>query len=137
MRRWLTVLMLVLLPLQVSWAAASAYCQHEQSVTEMQHLGHHEHKHEPADELAQGAKQVKKNQVMVAAFEAAEPGSDVATFTLDEDCGACNQGSFKLPSAVLLTFVILRTAPPVDDACLICSCQDPANIERPKWSLLA
>lgn len=44
MRRWLTILLLVFLPLQFSWTAAAAYCQHEQA-SGSGHFGHHEHKH--------------------------------------------------------------------------------------------
>ena len=45
MRRWLSILLLVLLPFQFSWAAVGSYCEHE-SGTRAQHFGHHEHKHE-------------------------------------------------------------------------------------------
>ncbi|WP_416221439.1 cation efflux protein, CzcI family [Rhodoferax sp.] len=44
MRRWLLVFLLVLLPLQLTWAAVSTYCQHE-SMPSVQHIGHHAHKH--------------------------------------------------------------------------------------------
>lgn len=45
MRRWFFVFLLVLMPLQFSWAALAAYCEHE-SGAQAQHLGHHEHEHE-------------------------------------------------------------------------------------------
>lgn len=44
MRRWLTIFLLVFLPLQFTWTAAAAYCQHEQE-SGIGHFGHHEHKH--------------------------------------------------------------------------------------------
>ena len=44
MRRWLSILMLTLLPLQFSWAAVAAYCGHETG-QHAEHLGHHEHQH--------------------------------------------------------------------------------------------
>lgn len=44
MRRWLLVFLLVLLPLQLTWAASSTYCQHESKLS-TQHFGHHAHKH--------------------------------------------------------------------------------------------
>ncbi len=44
MRRWFFVLLLVLMPLQFSWAALATYCEHE-SGAQAQHLGHHEHEH--------------------------------------------------------------------------------------------
>ena len=43
MRRYLLVLMMVLLPLQWSWAAAASVCAHESG--KAHHLGHHEYKH--------------------------------------------------------------------------------------------
>jgi hypothetical protein len=53
MRRWFLVFLLVLLPLQLTWAAVSTYCQHE-SNSSTQHLGHHVHKHSgvPSDGAA-------------------------------------------------------------------------------------
>ena len=43
-KRWLLMFVACLLPLQVSWAAVTAYCQHEQGV-EAAHFAHHEHEH--------------------------------------------------------------------------------------------
>jgi hypothetical protein len=37
------IFLLIMLPLQSSWAAAASYCQHEQTST---HFGHHAHQHE-------------------------------------------------------------------------------------------
>lgn len=45
MRRWFSILLLVLLPIQFSWAAAAAYCEHE-SGARADHFGHHEHDHQ-------------------------------------------------------------------------------------------
>ena len=58
MRRWLAVFLLILLPLQLSWAVAAAYCGHDGQVEGAvitgsdggampPHVGHHEHRHEP------------------------------------------------------------------------------------------
>lgn len=44
MRRWLTIFLLVFLPLQLSWAAGSVYCQHETG-SSAKHFGHHGHRH--------------------------------------------------------------------------------------------
>ncbi|NCV41106.1 MAG: hypothetical protein EBW11_11190 [Betaproteobacteria bacterium] len=40
MRKFLAIFLLVLLPLQFSWAAVAGYCQHEAGVT-ANHPGHH------------------------------------------------------------------------------------------------
>ncbi|MBU0601652.1 MAG: hypothetical protein KKD25_04520 [Gammaproteobacteria bacterium] len=45
MRRWLSILLLVFLPFQFTWAAAAGYCQHETGAA-AQHFGHHDHKHQ-------------------------------------------------------------------------------------------
>ncbi len=44
MRRWLSILLLVLLPFQFSWSVAAGYCGHESSPS-VQHIGHHVHQH--------------------------------------------------------------------------------------------
>ena len=49
MRRCLSILLLMFMPFQFSWAAVGTYCEHE-SGTRAQHFGHHEHKHEQKHE---------------------------------------------------------------------------------------
>jgi hypothetical protein len=44
MRRFLLLVIAVLLPLQLAWGAVSGYCQHE-SGTASKHFAHHEHVH--------------------------------------------------------------------------------------------
>lgn len=43
------VFLLLALPLQYSWAAVGAYCQHESNAAQW-HFGHHVHKHEQGDQ---------------------------------------------------------------------------------------
>ena len=69
MRRWLSMFLLIVLPLQISWAVAATYCQHETGST--QHFGHHDHKHHAED-----------NQKLAKASP-----SDV-----DNDCAVCHAG---------------------------------------------
>jgi hypothetical protein len=50
MKRLLAVFLLLILPLHLSWAAATSYCQHESNQT-VHHFGHHTHPHQgSADE---------------------------------------------------------------------------------------
>ena len=70
MRRWLLVLLLVLLPSQMTWAAVGVYCTHERQPT-AQHLGHHQHEH-----------------VVSAGDQAISAFVDVAS--VDQDCGVCH-----------------------------------------------
>lgn len=75
--------MLFALPLQLSWAAAAVYCQHESSV-KITHFGHHQHEHQHGAETNKG-----------------EPHS----IQVDNDCGYCHavsQVSFLImPAAVI------------------------------------
>lgn len=48
MRRWLAILMLVLLPAQFSWAVVGQYCAHETGA-QTRHLGHHSHERDHGD----------------------------------------------------------------------------------------
>ncbi|VXB42422.1 DUF2946 family protein [Massilia sp. 9I] len=59
MKRYFLILLIVLLPLQFSWALAGTYCAHEQE-SSSQHFGHHVHKHDKADEGAKDASQKVK-----------------------------------------------------------------------------
>jgi len=62
MRRFLILVMLCLLPLQVSWAAVSDYCGHEQGKA-AQHFGHHDHDHKVFSEKSDSGKQPGKLDV--------------------------------------------------------------------------
>ena len=53
MKKFLAIFLLVLLPLQFSWAAVAGYCQHEAGVT-ANHPGHHTHDHQAADNHESG-----------------------------------------------------------------------------------
>jgi len=44
MKRWLLILLMWVLPLQLSFAAVAPYCAHEEGAA-AQHFGHHSHVH--------------------------------------------------------------------------------------------
>jgi cytochrome c553 len=54
MTRWLLLVLMVLLPVQFSWAAAAPYCAHESDPVSF-HVGHHAHVHRVAPAEAQHA----------------------------------------------------------------------------------
>ena len=55
MRRWLAILLLLLLPAQATWAAAAGYCAHG-AASAASHFGHHAPEaHGHADDPAQDA----------------------------------------------------------------------------------
>ena len=56
MYRLIAVFMLALLPFQFSWSAVAAYCMHESTTSQAQHVGHHEHKHESSSGVGQADK---------------------------------------------------------------------------------
>jgi hypothetical protein len=72
MRGWLIIFLLVLTPLQFSWAAIGVYCQHEKGIA-TQHLGHHGHQHQLLSNDQPTAEQLKSG-------------------SFDADCGTCHIG---------------------------------------------
>ena len=59
MKRLFLIFLIVLLPLQFSWAIAGAYCAHEEAAAP--HFGHHVHKHDETKD--DGKHKAKKIQV--------------------------------------------------------------------------
>ena len=121
MRRWIAVFMLMLLPLQLSWAAVASYCQHESSPAIAQHLGHHEHKHGVDDNGT--ASKAKKS----------EPSLDKS----DPDCCLCHGlglGATQFHAA---------KQPVDDDHTLVAQISTPSTgvnpspPDRPQWPVLA
>lgn len=70
------VLLMLLVPLQLSWAAVSAYCEHE-TQTASHHVGHHEHQHQ-ADQSGHGD----------------DSGADSKSGNFDADCGVCHASCY-------------------------------------------
>lgn len=112
MHRLFIIFLLVVMPLQLSWAAAGAYCQHEQGAA-AKHFGHHDHQHKegkPSGKVAGG---------------------------VDADCPNCHLGSVNLP-----TTPTLFVAPTVSLLISLSSLPSlpstvPHEPERPKWTLIA
>jgi hypothetical protein len=123
MRRWLAILLLVLLPAQTTWAVVAGYCVHESSAA-ASHFGHHDHashSHAPGLPGASGTP---------------ESNSD-ATASVVHDCGHCHG----LYASMLITFEPLQlkpnpglSAPTSDQPRAACTVTRP---ERPKWEPLA
>jgi len=67
MRRFLALLLLVLLPLNAAFAAASGYCQHQKESSQAAHFGHHMHQHD----------------------RSADKSNDTGV-QIDPDCGFCH-----------------------------------------------
>lgn len=75
MRRLIVIALLLLLPLQASWATAARYCGHESAAVPApaSHPGHHDHQHD-GDERQPAQDSTKA------------PGVE------DADCGLCHLG---------------------------------------------
>ncbi len=102
MRKVLAILLISLLSLQASWAAAASYCRHEQGAP-ARHFGHHEHRH--GQHLAKPAAQdpaslkalLKASSVAGQADVLHAPDDDGSTaaslagvdLDLDLDCSVC------------------------------------------------
>jgi hypothetical protein len=117
MRRLLTLLLIMLLPLQFSYAVAASYCQHE-SGNAAHHFGHHAHVHKVADHDDHAGKGKSKSKLFV-----------------DNDCTGCHWGKPELiseavavPAMQAESVLTVSDGPPYRSA-------DPHRIERPNWLL--
>ena len=126
MRRWLLIFLVVLLPMQLSWAAVAGYCQHESgTVNTTQHVGHHEHQHQ--DDAASASTDL--------ADTSAKPTS--ATGAVDVDCGSCHAGCC---TALLQSLNLMIATLPTEaySAPVLHLSSHPASMpERPNWADLA
>ncbi|GAB3657489.1 cation efflux protein, CzcI family [Ramlibacter alkalitolerans] len=115
MRRFVLLLVTLLLPLQFAWGAVTAYCQHEEGPASA-HFGHHEHVH--------NAQTVKK--------------ADSGKWAQDNDCGICHAAAL-----AALTGAVPSAAPAFLHAAPIAAMAHPAAApeqeppERPQWARLA
>ncbi len=117
MKRCLAIFLLVLLPLQFSWAAMVGYCQHETGET-VQHPGHHSHEHASADHPTTG-----ENADSSAA--------------IDHDCATCHLGcAAALVSDLKTTTVAVSDNHPLHLQ-VMASQPSIERPERPKWPVLA
>ena len=113
MRRLIIIFMLVMLPLQVSWAAIAAYCNHETGAA-AQHLGHHEHQHHAQD---------------------SQPEKEAPSSQFDGDCGFCQFsgiGWMSISPSPALSHAAPEATVNRFDANLLSSFR-PDRPERPKW----
>jgi len=58
-KKLILIFLLLVVPLQFSWAAAGAYCQHEQGTSSF-HFGHHAHSHQAKHDADDGKGKLNK-----------------------------------------------------------------------------
>ncbi|MBT9455345.1 MAG: hypothetical protein IV097_01860 [Burkholderiaceae bacterium] len=120
MRRYMLIVLLIVLPFQFCWAAAATYCSHESNAS-VSHFGHHGHQHR-ADGHADTGKNVK---------------AKIAPIVLDDDCSVCHSCAAPsiLPS-VLAHVEPFHTVFTRSEYLLFDSCV-PSGLERPDRSIVA
>lgn len=141
MRRWFSLLLLlVLLPLQFSWAAVAAYCQHEEGhgspaivqpaqPQAAEHVAFHEHAHDlSVPDVADDA-----------AAEAPGDGGSQPGASMDVDCGHghCHGHCTAIPpqhDTLPGRMVATSHGTPADERGGV---HAPAQPERPQWPRLA
>jgi hypothetical protein len=113
MKRLLLIFLLTALPLQMSWAAVSMYCQHESGAA-AKHFGHHEHKHQAK------ADDQQKNK---------------SPLTNDADCGFCQFSIFGIASMSpdIIAMSLLQAGSSFSRIEFL-SYFLPERPERPKWA---
>ncbi len=106
------------MPLQLSWAAVSAYCEHETGAA-AQHVGHHDHQHKADADREYG-------------------GNLKAMGGMDADCGTCHAGSTTVIfGSVYLPTLNLSSDTHIGHQIRTSSPPPPSLPERPNWADLA
>jgi hypothetical protein len=118
MRRLLIILMMIVLPFQLSWAAAATYCQHESSPV-VTHYGHHVHKH-------------------LATSGDAKSDSSPSKLLSDDDCTVCHLGGVGIVSMPSFAFpATSATSETARGIVPLLTSTRPDRPERPKWTRAA
>lgn len=124
MRRVLAILLLALLPIHFTWAAATAHCAHK-ARADAPHFSHHQNQADAGPSIYPVGDAI------------IDPQSYKAPGTTDLDCGHCHgtcglmvTGPPALPGA-------LPSAPPSATLDETGSAQAPTRPERPQWLRLA
>jgi hypothetical protein len=114
MKKYLLILLMLMLPVQYAWSAAAVYCQHEQGAPS--HFGHHAHQHK---------------------VKADDKGAHGKVQSADSDCEYCHMFShaFFIPFDTRPTTPLLAnyTAP----ASIPYTSHIPRRPPRPNWSRVA
>lgn len=114
-RRVIFILLLAILPVQFTWAAATAYCRHE-SGEATKHFGHHEHQHH-------------------ATKDGESKGGKAASSSLaDSDCSVCQLGAAQPVPSSAANIPVTGTAPPRFALSARYESHIPSGPERPDRS---
>jgi hypothetical protein len=142
MRRWLTVFLLILLPLQLSWAVAATYCAHETD-PKVNHIGHHEHRHDKAEKASDAS---DASDALNASGDSSAPGErdspdgtkieqpgDKALTCVDDDCGFCHLGHSQPVASTPIVLPAMTDPVVAGSVPDVWSSRGPDRRERPNW----
>lgn len=115
MKKLLLIILLLALPLQISWAAVSAYCQHE-SGKSASHFGHHSHEHK-----------VQKN----------DDKKEGSFAKIDSDCIYCHLSHLNFFSFSVNASPVLSSHSHLTDYDYHVTSNFSKRPERPKWEFAA
>lgn len=125
MRRLLLVFLLLFMPLQSIWAAASPYCGHE-AAPQASHFGHHVHEHQ-ADEQAAPSQ----------TSETPDHRGLATSGTADMDCHACHGAGSGMALSASAQAIVVSVGRPASQAAPAWVHPPLSRPERPNWSVLA
>ncbi len=121
MRRWLAILLLVLLPTQAAWAAMARYCVHETAAAG--HVGHHEH--------------APHGHATAVADITADPAADSASPMPAHDCDHCHGSHAGLVGVGAALAGAPPGEPPSRAGAPPRAGHPAAQPDRPQWAPLA
>lgn len=125
MRRLLLAFLLLFMPLQSIWAAASPYCGHE-AAPQASHFGHHVHEHQ-ADEQAAPSQ----------TSETPDHRGLATSGTADMDCHACHGAGSGMALSASAQAIVVSVGRPASQAAPAWVHPPLSRPERPNWSGLA
>ena len=126
MRRWFSILLLTLLPLQFSWAAVASYCGHENEA-QARHLGHHEHQHQHQGDADGDA----------GPGAGSDKPADDLSGSLDFDCAHCHGACAGLPQPYPTLRSLANSSRPGTPVERFARTLAPSPPDRPQWVSLA
>ena len=119
-RRWLSILLLVLLPLQFAWAQAADYDVHGSGSHEM-HFGHHDHGHDHDHDHG----------------ESPDASDGDAGASIDADGHHCHGQCSGMPAPVCIVAAVICSISPAVRIDAHSGALAPPRPERPQWRRLA
>ncbi|CAN7480090.1 hypothetical protein LJR129_003250 [Acidovorax sp. LjRoot129] len=134
MRRLLLTFLLVFLPLQSIWAAASPYCAHE-AAPQASHFGHHAHEHHAGASMEHAESSVSPGAGEALDLKAL--GNTGPGAMADIDCHACHGAGSGMALSTNAQAIVVTVARPVHHVTQAWVHPPLSRPERPNWSFLA